>query len=137
MLNNKAIILIEDDQVDIMSFKRCLKELRVDNNLYIFENGNEFLGFKQNNPQIQIGIIFLDLNTPCISGLEFLAQIREDEEFRLFPIVIVSTSVEENDVKTAYIYGVKGYINKSVDNDQYFRQIELCLKYWDSQNLMI
>lgn len=137
MLNNKAIILIEDDQVDVMSFKRCLKNLEIENSLYIFQNGHDFIEFTKQNSQIPIGIVFLDLNTPKLSGLEFLKLIKENEELKLIPIIIVSTSIEENDVKEAYLLGIRGYITKSVNNEDFFEHVELCFNYWDKQNLIV
>ncbi len=135
MLNNKAIILIEDDQVDIMAFKRCLKEIEIDNSLFTFKNGYEFIDFIEQNKQIPIGIIFIDLNTPKLNGIEFLRHAIQSEGMKVLPMIIISTSREENDVRNSYINGARGYIDKAVDGESYRKSIELCFKYWDTQIL--
>ncbi|MBP7564342.1 MAG: response regulator [Candidatus Cloacimonetes bacterium] len=133
MLNNKSIILIEDDQVDIMAIKRYLKELEITNTLFIFQNGEEFLEFSEQNSHIPVGIILLDLNTPKLNGFEFLDKVKLNQSLNHIPVVVVTTSVEDNDVKQAYRLGAKGYIHKAVDNDDFARALEITFNYWDTQ----
>ena len=125
-----------DDEGDIfIALNYYYSSNEIDNSLFTFKNGYEFIDFIEQNKQIPIGIIFIDLNTPKLNGIEFLRHAIQSEGMKVLPMIIISTSREENDVRNSYINGARGYIDKAVDGESYRKSIELCFKYWDTQIL--
>ena len=136
MLNRKSIVLIEYDKVDIMVFKKCLKDLEINNPLLIFKNGEEFFNSPKEFFVNSIGIIFLDLNTPKFNGFDFLKKIQLEQKYYTIPIIIVSTSKDENDVMQAYQSGARGYIHKCSNNKIFAKSLKITFDYWDTQVLL-
>ena len=130
----KRIFLIEDDNIDIMVFKRALKQLNIVHNLTIFSNGEEFLSFCEEEPTYP-DILFLDLNTPRMNGLELLKVLLPKRQNQFFPIIVLSTSGDETDVKMAYDFMANGYITKSISFNVFVENIDIVLKYWDTVKL--
>jgi len=147
----KKIFLIEDDNIDIMVFKRAMKQLDIAHSLTIFTNGEEFLNYFEDftflegkNPQLttysktgSVGInipdiLFLDLNTNRMNGLELLQVLAPKRENLFFPIVVLSTSGDETDIRTAYKYHVNGYITKSISFNVFVENLQIVIKYWDT-----
>lgn len=130
MVKVKRIMLIEDDDIDVMTVKRALKELNVENPLVVASNGEEALQMlkdEKNRPFI----IILDLNMPRMNGLEFLKIVKSDENFKIIPTVILTTSKEEQDVFESYNLGVAGYILKPVDYSKFVDAFRTLNLYWN------
>ena len=134
------IFLIEDDSIDIMVFKRALKQLDVAHKLTIFTNGEEFLQYyddnslsdKKNVSLYGPDIMFVDLNTPRMSGIDLLKVMIDKRDRLFFPIIVLSTSAEENDISNAYKYFVNGYITKSISFNTFVENLKIVIKYWDT-----
>jgi len=110
MQNSKPILLIEDDRVDAMTVRRALKELGATNQLVRTINGEqalEHLRDKSNEPPC---VILMDLNTPKMSGMEFLRIIKAQELLKDIPIVVLTTSDNEHDVSETSQFGVARYL---------------------------
>jgi CheY-like chemotaxis protein len=123
------ILVIEDDLIEVMKLKRAVDKLALDITLLDAKNGEEaldLLGNHQNLPDL----IFLDLNMPKISGLEFLAIVR------YLPTVILTTSNNRKDVLECYKMGVAGYILKPLKYDEYVDKIHKALLYWSENELI-
>ena len=132
----KKIYLIEDDNIDIMVFKRAMKQLNVSAEIKVFSNGEEYLDFmKENN--VSCDIMFLDLNTPRMNGLELLKILSANRGNNFFPIIILSSSDEGNDVSTAYRLMANGYIMKSISFNNFVDHLDIVLKYWNIVKLPI
>ena len=130
-MNEKiSILLVEDDHVDIMTIKRAFKDLKITNPVNVCENGLEALDFLR-NPQKQFpGVILLDLNMPKMNGIEFLQEIKDDEQFKSIPVVVLTTSKEEQDKVESFKLGVAGYMIKPVDYMQFVEIIRTIHLYW-------
>lgn len=130
-MNEKiSILLVEDDHVDIMTIKRAFKDLKITNPVNVCENGLEALDFLR-NPQKQFpGVILLDLNMPKMNGIEFLQEIKDDEQLKLIPVVVLTTSKEEQDKVESFKLGVAGYMIKPVDYLQFVEIIRTIHLYW-------
>jgi len=130
-MNEKiSILLVEDDHVDIMTIKRAFKDLKITNPVNVCENGLEALDFLR-NPQKQFpGVILLDLNMPKMNGIEFLQEIKDDEQFKSIPVVVLTTSKEEQDKVESFKLGVAGYMIKPVDYLQFVEIIRTIHLYW-------
>ena len=130
-MNEKiSILLVEDDHVDIMTIKRAFKDIKITNPVNVCENGLEALDFLR-NPQKQFpGVILLDLNMPKMNGIEFLQEIKDDEQFKSIPVVVLTTSKEEQDKVESFKLGVAGYMIKPVDYMQFVEIIRTIHLYW-------
>lgn len=129
-ITNKPILLVEDDQVDAMTVKRALKELHVTNPLVHVENGEEALAFLVAPDQERPCIILLDLNMPVMNGVEFLQRIKQDHNLKATPVVVLTTSEEQQDKVDSFNLGVAGYMAKPVDYRQFVEVMRSINSYW-------
>lgn len=130
------ILLVEDDEVDIMTVQRAFTKHNIYNPLYIANNGIEALqklgaidGYEATIPS-QRRLILLDLNMPKMNGLEFLSKIREHPELKLTPVIVLTTSDEDRDRVEAYNLNVAGYILKPVTFSNFADVMIALNKYW-------
>jgi CheY-like chemotaxis protein len=135
MRNTKSILLVEDDNVDVMTVKRSLKDLKIDNQLVCATNGEEALEYLQNNDNNKPYIILLDLNMPKMNGIEFLQIIKADENLKKIPVVILTTSSQYQDINRCFRLSVAGYIVKSVDYSEFTSAINILNQYWTLSKL--
>jgi CheY-like chemotaxis protein len=126
----KAILLVEDDQVDAMTVRRAFKELHVINRLDHVENGEEALDYLCDSGKESPCLILLDLNMPVMNGIEFLQAVKRAPELRLFPVVVLTTSDEQKDKVETFDLGVAGYMRKPVDYRQFVEIIRTIDAYW-------
>jgi len=134
MNNNKPILLVEDDLIDSMTVKRALKEIKIANEIILSENGEEALE-TLNTIQMLPCIILLDLNMPKMSGLEFLAIIKNDSRFKMIPVIVLTTSKQEKDKIDSYKHSIAGYIAKPVDYMQFVEALRVINLYWTLSEL--
>jgi CheY-like chemotaxis protein len=138
MINNLMlnILLVEDDEVDIMTVQRAFKKGNIANPLYLAGNGLEALALLRGTPGVpslippERRLILLDLNMPKMNGLEFLRELRSDPTIRHIPVVVLTTSNEERDRVEAYHLNVAGYILKPVTFSVFVELMITLDKYW-------
>ena len=130
MKSNGPILLVEDDEVDVMTIRRALKLLKVLNPLDVAGNGEEALAYLQNSRNVLPCIILLDLNMPRMGGLEFLTVIKEDPLLHHIPVVILTSSRQEQDRITSFDKNVAGYMVKPVGNEQFVDVVRTINLYW-------
>ncbi len=129
------ILLVEDDEVDVMNIKRAFKKSKIFNPLYVAGNGLEGLEMLR-SPDGQPTVpdtrrlILLDLNMPKMNGLEFLQELRNDEELKRTPVIVLTTSDEDRDRIEAYNLNVAGYILKPVTFANFAEVMVALNKYW-------
>jgi CheY-like chemotaxis protein len=133
MLN---ILLVEDDEVDIMTVQRAFKQAKINNHLFIANNGIDALAMLRGQPgqrsliPTERRIILLDLNMPKMNGLEFLQELRADPSIHHIPVVVLTTSNEEQDRLQAYNFNVAGYILKPIAFGNFVDLMVTLNKYW-------
>ena len=130
MKNNSPILLVEDDEVGIMTTKRALKIIKSSNPLNVARNGEEALKFLQNSNNTKPGIILLDINMPRMNGLEFLKIIKQDIELKRIPVIILTTSQENFDKYESFGHGIAGYLVKPISFDDFIEMIKAVKSYW-------
>lgn len=131
------ILLVEDDEVDVMKVKRALKRNRLRHPIYIAGDGQQALGLLRQHdaagspviPQ-ERRIIFLDLNMPRMGGIEFLKVLRSDPDLCNIPVVVMTTSDDDQDLVNAYDFNVAGYILKSVPFADFVEAMAIVDQYW-------
>ncbi len=130
MKENKMILLVEDDLIDVMTIKRALAELHVTNPLVVTGNGEEALSFLRNPANEKPQIILLDLNMPKMNGFEFLQIAKRDPKLKLIPVIVLTTSKEEQDKVDSFDLYVSGYMIKPVDYLQFVEVVRAIDLYW-------
>ncbi|MDQ3171823.1 MAG: response regulator [Acidobacteriota bacterium] len=125
------ILLVEDDQVDQMNIKRAFERNNIMNPLYVAENGVEALAMLRDGrvPDAR-RLILLDLNMPMMNGIEFLKTLRADEKLGATPVVVLTTSNDEQDKVQAYNLNVAGYLLKPVTFSNFVELTAALNKYW-------
>ena len=136
-MENKAILLVEDNPDDVALTRRALKQARILNELVVAKDGVEALDYlfgtgkwAGRDLSIMPQVILLDLKLPKIDGLEVLKRIRADERTRLLPVVILTSSREEKDIVNGYSLGANSYIRKPVNFDQFAEAVRQLRLYW-------
>jgi len=130
MKNNRPILLVEDDKIDILTVKRSLRDLNVTNTLYTAGNGEEALEYLNDPKKDRPCIILLDINMPKMDGIEFLKIAKEEKKIRRIPVVILTTSKEEQDKIDSYNLGVSGYMLKPVEYPEFVDVVRTINLYW-------
>lgn len=130
------ILLVEDDEVDVMNVRRAFKKTGITNPLYVATNGIEALAMlRSNNGQpssvpAERRLILLDLNMPKMGGIEFLVELRSDQQLRASPVVVMTTSNQDQDRVEAYNLNVAGYILKPVTFTNFVELMATLNNYW-------
>ena len=130
------ILLVEDDEMDVMNVQRAFKRNHITNPLYIARNGLEALAMLRGESQAPPGLplvrrlVLLDLNMPRMGGLEFLQELRADDQLRSTPVVVLTTSNQDLDRIEAYNLNVAGYILKPVTFTNFAELMATLNKYW-------
>ena len=127
---NKPILLVEDDQVDMMTVIRALKEIYVTNKVVHLENGEDALNYLRDEKSEKPCLILLDLNMPIMNGIEFLQAVKDEEQLKRIPRVVLTTSVEQQDKLNSFNFGVAGYMAKPVDYPQFVEVMRSIDAYW-------
>ena len=138
MDNHEVEILIVDDSVDDAELAiRALRKHHLTSKLIHLTDGVEALDFlygtgrfSERNIDIKPKVIFLDLKMPRLSGLQVLEKIKADPNLRSIPIVILTSSAEDPDVKTSYALGANSYIVKPVEFENFAKTISDLGLYW-------
>ena len=128
------ILLVEDNPADVRLTQEGLRDSKVRNNLHVIGDGEQALAFLRreapHDDKPRPDLILLDLNLPRKDGRDVLAEIKEDPELRLIPVVVLTTSAGEEDVLRAYKLQAACYITKPVDLDQFIKVVNAIENFW-------
>jgi CheY-like chemotaxis protein len=126
------VLLVEDDQVDVMNVQRAFRKSHILNPLFVASDGVQALEQLRDGSVPSHGLlVLLDLNMPRMSGIEFLREVRRDNQLRHLPVVILTTSDDERDRVEAYNLNVAGYIVKPVTFLNFMEAMTTLNKYWE------
>ena len=128
------ILLVEDNPADVRLTKEAINKIDIVKNLHVVKDGVEAINYlkkigkfsKVNRPDL----IFLDLNLPKKSGLEVLSEIKQDEDYRRIPVIILTISANEEDLVKAYNFHANCFINKPLDVKEFYTIMEFVCLYW-------
>jgi len=131
------LLLVEDTEGDVELILRNLKKSNLANNVFVVRDGAEALDFINGTGAYQgqssiehPKVIFLDLKLPKVSGIEVLRQLKENERTKSIPVVILTSSSEDRDLKEAYALGANSYITKPMIFDDFSRLVHELGLYW-------
>jgi CheY-like chemotaxis protein len=125
------ILLVEDDEVDVMNVKRAFERNNVSNPLFVAGNGLEGLEILRGDEMPrERRLVLLDLNMPKMNGIEFLQALRADPELAATPVVVLTTSNDDQDKIDAYNLNVAGYLLKPVTFSNFCERMTTLNKYW-------
>jgi len=136
-MKNKVILLVEDNPSDVKLTRRALEQNQIVNKVIVAEDGREALDYLSGAGQYASrdvrdfpAVVLLDLKLPKIDGLEVLKEIRSNELTRLIPVVILTSSDQEEDLIASYKLGANSYIRKPVDFHQFAEAVRNLGMYW-------
>lgn len=133
----RTILLVEDNPDDEALTRRALARNNIRNDLVVARDGAEALDFlfctgayRDRDPDDRPEVILLDLKLPKLDGLEVLGRLRADERTRLLPVVVLTSSRQEQDLVQSYRLGANSYIRKPVDFEQFVDAVRHLGLYW-------
>jgi CheY-like chemotaxis protein len=133
----KTILLVEDNPSDIDLTKRALANANIANELIVAEDGQEALDYlfgighyAGRDAAPLLAVVLLDLKLPKVDGLDILRRIRANRRTKRLPVVILTSSQEEQDIAAGYDLGANSYIRKPVDFSQFAEAIKSMGLYW-------
>jgi CheY-like chemotaxis protein len=131
----RPILLVEDDRVDVLTVKRAFRDIPITQKLAVVNNGEEALEYLRSSQNEKPYLIFLDLNMPKMNGIEFLKVIKNDDELKLIPVIVLTSSKEKKDKLESYNWGVAGYVLKPVGYQELVEIIKAIDHYWSLNEL--
>jgi CheY-like chemotaxis protein len=133
----KTILLVEDNPNDVVLTLRAFKKNNIENKIVVAGDGLEALDYlfrtgkyKDRDIKSMPALILLDLKLPKMDGLKVLERIRDDERTKLLPVVILTSSNEEQDIISSYSLHSNSYIRKLVDFNKFVEAVQNLQSYW-------
>ncbi len=132
--NRREILIVEDNPADVRLMREALRTLTPPVSISVAQDGEEAMRFLRRegkfNQAPRPSLIFLDFNLPKYDSKELLQQIKSDEDLRLIPLAVLTTSNADKDVRDAYERFANCYLHKESDLDGFFRVIQLAAQFW-------
>ncbi len=133
-MSEKVILLVEDNQDDEELALLAFERNRVANHMVVVRDGQEALDYLLGTPRAPAGrlpqVVLLDLKLPKVDGLEILRRLRADPRTRRLPVVVLTSSREEQDLIESYNLGANSYVRKPVDFPRFSEAMQQLQMYW-------
>ncbi len=131
------ILLAEDNETDVKITLRAFDKAKIKNNIFVVRNGQEVLDFVYHRGQYQDqhkcprpNLILLDIAMPKVDGLEVLKKLKSDEATNFIPVIMLTSSKNEQDVMESFKNGAASYIQKPVTYDEFVKVVDVFNFYW-------
>jgi CheY-like chemotaxis protein len=138
MRDSTPILLVEDDPVDVMSVQRAARAIDLRNPVHVVGTGREALDYLRGDGDYdgrgdapRPGLILLDMDLPIMNGLEFLDVAKADPGLREIPVVVLSSSDLESDIRASFRRGVAGYVVKPKEFASFIEALRTIESYWE------
>lgn len=141
-IENKPLLIVEDNDDDYEILKLALEKVNLQNPVVRCLDGEDALDYLRAQGEYETdsplvpALILLDLNMPGVDGKEILVILKSDEKLKNIPIVVLSTSTDERDINECYSLGANSYIQKPVDLDSFFMSIRSLKEYWFETSIL-
>jgi len=130
MEKHKPILLVDDDDIDAMTVERAMRDLKITNQLIRANDGEQAIDYLRDRDNRTPCLILLDLNMPRMNGIEFLKAAKDDDDLKMIPVVVLTTSHEQRDIVESFELSVAGYMVKSADYAEFSEIIRMINLYW-------
>lgn len=128
---NVDVVIVEDDPNDAELIMRVFHKHNMANQIMLLKDGAEaldfFFGSRAND---RPKVILLDLKLPKVNGIEVLQRLKADERTKNIPVVVLTSSAEDHDIKDAYKYGVNSYVTKPIRFEEFANAVSELRLYW-------
>jgi CheY-like chemotaxis protein len=135
-MKSLSILLVDDDEIERIKFKKVGKKTRFNITIQEAKNGKNAITLLENTIN-SFDLIITDINMPEMNGLDFLFHLKNNNKFKKIPVVIMSSSKEDKDLKKCYELGVSGYFIKPILFSEYINKVESLLNYWQKSEVFI
>ncbi len=135
-MKKMRILLIEDDEDHAELISDALKEdntKEIKTEVTLKKDGQEAIDYLQYEMQSQVSLVILDLNLPKIDGMDVLKFIKKNSKYYSIPVIILSTSSDQNTILEAYKNGANGYVTKPMAFDEFVDKIKKLKRYWSDE----
>ncbi|MCX7816234.1 MAG: response regulator [Syntrophales bacterium] len=133
-MSDRKVLLVEDKFDDVELIVKALRGINVHTSmLFVAQDGETALKYIFGNNKARVkslSFVMLDLKIPKVDGFEVLREIRSDEETRLLPVVVFSSSCDESDIERSYRLGANSYVCKPVEFEQFLGVVKQIGHYW-------
>lgn len=126
----KMILLVEDNPDDVELTRVAFERSKIANTMRVARDGKEAVDLLLGDDRIDPAVVLLDLKLPKIEGIEVLRRMRADPRTRMTPVVVLTSSREEQDLMESYELGANSYIQKPVDFEQFMESVRQLGLYW-------
>jgi CheY-like chemotaxis protein len=142
-MGKKKILLVEDNKDDILLIQRAFYKTKLAEKfeLIIAEDANQALSYLYDTDISSVSqqgkipmILLLDLNLPRINGFEVLQRIRSNDKTKLIPVIVFTSSKEDQDITKAYVLGANSYVRKPIDSGKFTSVLQQIVTYWGDVN---
>ncbi len=137
MTTQRPILLVEDNQDDELLTIRALKKSNIANEIVVARDGVQALEFlfgtgahAGRDTSVLPQVVLLDLNLPRVGGIDVLRRIRQEEQTKMLPVVVLTSSKEEEDIVKSYSMGANSYVRKPVDFAQFSEAVKALGLFW-------
>lgn len=128
------ILLVEDTLSDVRLVQEVLKDVKIRNKLYVVNDGVEAMEFLRRQGKYATAprpdVVLLDLNMPRMGGREVLKEVKEDEDLKRIPVIILTVSTAEADILRSYNLHANCYLTKPVDMDEFVKMVQTLQDFW-------
>lgn len=138
-----VILLVEDNPDHVELILRALEEEHTAVDVYVVKDGQEALDYMyrrgkygQENERSTPRLVLLDLRLPKLDGFEVLRRLKTDPKFKPIPVVILTTSLREDEVMKGYAEGANSYVTKPVEFDDFIQKVKDITRYWTLTNTL-
>ncbi len=129
------ILLVDDDEIQRIKFKKVCKEIKSSNTVFEAENGENALTLLEDKNK-PYDLIISDLNMPRMNGFELLLKLKKNDQYKNIPVVIMSTSNNPLDLKKCFDLGISGYFMKPLKYTEYAKKVISLLEYWGKSEVV-
>ncbi len=142
-MKEKKILLVEDDPDHVDLILDIFNTEDVEGEVVLMRDGQEIIDYLQgtdidssNGKKLQIDLIILDLNLPKINGMDVLKSLKGNSKYSSIPVVILSTSSDQNTISEAYKNGANGYVTKPMSYDEFVDKVKMLSRYLSDTNTL-